>query len=145
MACPFFHATERLNERQETRPMPLGDLYAGECHAQADGYRPNEAQLRSFCNLGYARGACPRFPKDAAFDAVRFSISRDEELSFTISYVEERDHRPGEHGGLQYQVAGQRFVKPHANQIVNRLAEAYAEAYLRRRAQAVRPAQRAAP
>ena len=135
MACPFFYATEKFAERRWLAhpQVPLGDPYDGECHARQDGYRPGDEELRNLCNLGYVRKTCPRFPQDAGPDAVRFSVSRDEQQRIVIRYVQERDHRPWEHGWLEYHVREQKFVQPHANRIVNRLAEAYAEAYLRRR------------
>ena len=113
--------------------MPLGELYEGECRVAPDGYRPGLRELRNLCNLGYVRKTCPRFPPDAGPDAVRFSVARDTQDAVLIRYVEERDHRPWNHGWLEYQVAEQKLVSAHANPVVNRLAEAYAEAYLRRR------------
>ena len=132
MACPYFFATHCCVETP-TRPMPLGDFYQGECRARAEAYLPDESRLKKLCNLGYARNACPRFPQDAGPDAVRFSVAREKEDQFLIRYVQERDHLPWEHGSLSYCVSERGFLKPHANPILNRLAEAYAEAYLRRR------------
>lgn len=134
MACPFFYATQKVSGARQCAPvqMPLGDTYEGECRAHPDPYRPAEEELARLCNLGYARTKCPRFPPEAGPDAVRFAVSRDNQEKFVVLYVEERDHLPWEHGSLEYDVGSQKFVEPHPNPIVNRLAEAYAEAYLRR-------------
>lgn len=133
MACPLFYPAQKLESAAASRisGTPLGDAYEGECCARQDGHRPAEDELLQFCNLGYARKKCPRFPADLGPDAVRFCISHDEEERFVIRYVQERDHQPWQHGWLEYDVAGRKFIEPHLNRIVNRLAEAYAEAYLR--------------
>lgn len=132
MPCPFFFATKPLWGIGHPQ-MPLGELYEGECRAAPDGYRPGPEELRNLCNLGYARKSCPRFPAEAGPDAVRFSVAQDSEDTVLIRYVEERGHRPWDHGWLEYHVAEHKFVAAHANPLLNRLAEAYAEAYLRRR------------
>ena len=132
MACPFFYATNPAEPRGPGHPqMPLGDLYEGECRAAPEGYHPGPEELRNLCNLGYARTSCPRFPAGAGPDAVRFSVASDAQETFQIRYVEEREHRPFAHGCLEYHVGLKKFVPPHADPLVNRLAEAYAEAYLR--------------
>jgi hypothetical protein len=129
MSCPFFYAREPLSSARELRPVPLGDLYAGECRAAK--HLPSDRELRTWCNFGYARGDCPHFPRDAAADAVRFSIAHADGATVTVRYCLERDHRPVEHGTLIL-TAG-RCDPPHADPIVSRLAEAYLSAYLARR------------
>jgi len=117
-----------------SRAAPLGDLYRGECRASAEPHQPAESELRDWCNLGYGRQGCGRFPAGTeAHDAARFSIARDCDGNITVRYSLERDHRPGECGELCYARAGRAFVTPHANPLINRLAEAYVEAYLRGR------------
>jgi hypothetical protein len=129
MSCPFFYASEPLSLLRELRPVPLGDLYGGECRA-AD-HLPSDNELRSWCNFGYARGACPHFPADAAADAIRFSVANSDATAITVRYCLERDHRPLEHGTLIL-TAG-RCDPPHADPIVCRLTEAYVSSYLARR------------
>jgi hypothetical protein len=112
------------------RPVPLGDLYSGECRA-GDPHPLGEAELRKWCNFGYARGECPRFPANAATDAVRFSIAHADAAAVTVRYCLERDHRPVEHGTLI--LTPGISDAPHADPIVSRLAEAYVSSYLARR------------
>jgi len=57
--------------------------------------------LRALCNLGYARGACARFPDRNAPDAVRFSIARDTGGTIYLRYAIERDHHPFTQGELE--------------------------------------------
>lgn len=132
MACPFFYPTQHLVDRQ-TRPMPLGDIYAGECRAQSGGYHPSAEQLRSLCNLGYARQDCPRFPDTAGPDAVRFAMAEETPETLRIDFVREKDHHPLENGHLEYSVAEKHIAPPHEDPILNRLAETYAESHLRRK------------
>lgn len=135
MACPFFYPAEAFDDRRwSPRPqMPLGDPYDGECRA-ARGYRPDEQELRNLCNMGYARGKCPHFQASCAIDAARFAAAGDDGQTVTITYVTERDHRPAEHGKLQYSRAAGQFISPPPDEILNRQAAAYVAAYLRRKA-----------
>jgi hypothetical protein len=130
MSCPFFYAREPLSSVPEIRPVPLGRLHRGECRA-GNPLLPSETELRAWCNFGYARGECPRFPADAAIDAVRFSIAHADTAAVTVRYCLERDHRPVQHGTLIVTVG--RCNPPHADPIVSRLAEAYVSSYLARR------------
>lgn len=83
--------------------MPLGATYAGACHADpAAVAEPPEARQRELCNRGYARGLCSCFPPQAAADAVRFSVTGEEQGRVLLIYVLEREHAPVEHGRLEY-------------------------------------------
>ena len=104
--------------------LPLGDWWKGECHA-VPGV-PEEAGGTGCdrgCNLGYARGACVRFPAGAGPDAVRFTISSHESTVIGIYYVVERDHHP----------AAKALVRPPETVVLARQAQAYVESYLRRK------------
>src|SRR5438270_4405060 len=102
MACPYFYPAGQIAWPHAPK-LPLGDAYNGLCHADpgrpAD---PDRAALTDCCNLGYARGRCARFPMDAGPDAVRFSVVDDGEGFIRIYWVREKDHRPFDHGPLDY-------------------------------------------
>lgn len=136
MACPFFYPTEAFGEsRWRLRPqMPLGDPYDGACRAEANEYRPGEEELRTLCNLGYARGKCPRFVASYPVDALRFTVNCDVSGRITITYVQESDHRPFGHGRLEYHTQQGGFIQQHPEPHIQRQAEAYVRAYLRRKA-----------
>src|ERR1035441_8918052 len=92
MACPYFYPVEA---RAGSAMLPLGDWWKGVCHAVPGA--PEEAGgtgRDTACNLGYARGACARFPEGPGPDAVRFTISRHESGVIGIYYAVERDHHP---------------------------------------------------
>ena len=108
--------------------LPLGDWWQGECRAGGE----TEIDL-AHCNMGYARGRCPRFPQDEGADAIRFTISRHEETLLRIYYVAERDHHPFEQGPLEYSLTHHALVAPPSEAALARQAEAYAESYLRRK------------
>jgi hypothetical protein len=133
MPCPLFHASEPLTSAWELRPVPLGRLYRGECGAGDVVYSPTDTELRAWCNFGYARGECSRFPPSATADAIRFSIACADSDAITVRFCLERDHRPVQHGSLIYHSAQSAFDPPHPDSAVNRLAEAYVESYLARR------------
>ena len=140
MACPYFFPvvprTEGSNPQHAM--LPLGATWTGFCRALSDrAWQPDEAILRSLCNLGYARGTCSRFPSGDGPDAVRFTISRDDGASLRIYYVVERDHHPFSHGPLEYSLANAAFADPPQGEIICRQAQAYVESYLRRKMEAL--------
>jgi len=124
MACPYFDPGERLAGSSGS----LGDLYAGQC--RAGDWRPDEQTVADRCNLGYARGFCPRFPANGGPDAVRFSVAKDENTLIRILYSIERDHRPFSNGALEFSTAAGGFTA--APESIERLAGAYVRSYLRR-------------
>ena len=143
MACPYFYPTEKLGQGRVVPmlPLPLGDAYEGLCLADRGvEFPPGETTLLECCNLGYARRRCDRFPQPPGPDAVRFSVSSDQDGIIGIYYVVEEGHRPREHGPLDYEVKRRAFLAPHPNRIVNHQAEAYVESYLRRKPRRPPPA-----
>jgi hypothetical protein len=114
--------------------LPLADEWAGVCRAiRGETCAPEETALRPLCNLGYARGQCPRFPDGALADAVRFTIRQDDGLSLRLYYVLERDHHPFAHGPLEYSLAAAAFTPAPPDPLLYRQAEAYVASYLRRK------------
>lgn len=139
MACPHFRPTEsRLHDPTPQHAMlPLGGVWDGICHASPDNPgTPDEIALLRLCNLGYARGACPRFADTGGPDAVRFAISQDAGGVVRLYYVLERDHHPFAHGPLEFNTTCGVFLDPPANEILRIQAQAYLSSYLRRKAEA---------
>src|SRR6185295_11024675 len=115
-------------------PQPLGEIYQGTCHADTHTpFSPGDETLRDFCNIGYARRRCSRFPANAQADAVRFAITSDGSGVIRIQYATEVDHLPGPHGLLEYSRASGAFSFSHADRLIQRQAEAYLSSYLRRK------------
>ncbi|MBS1857773.1 MAG: hypothetical protein JST11_20555 [Acidobacteria bacterium] len=125
MSCPYFYPTE---SRGGSATLPLGGFWAGECRAAAPPAEPGDA---TYCNLGYARGLCARFPAAEGPDAVRFAVARDEGGRLGILYAIERDHYPGAHGTIEFAPGGE--AAPAPDGLLERQAAAYAESYRRRK------------
>lgn len=135
MACPYFYPLARFETSAWVVPprLPLGDAYAGECRAAGAGFQPEESRARQFCNLGYGRGHCERFPETAPADAVRFHVAEDAGELIRIQYVFERDCWPAEHGVLEGSAAAKSLAAGPGDEILRRQAQAFLESYLRRR------------
>lgn len=136
MACPFFLPGEPIDGDAWLTPprLPLGDPCRGTCHAEPD--RPVEppiGDLRSHCNVGYARGQCGRFPAGAEADAVRFSVALHGDDTVQIIYVFEKDYGPLGFGPASYDARERRFAGLPANPILEAQAERFIDSYLRRR------------
>ncbi len=117
--------------------LPLGGLWNGLCHASSSGPRePDESALLPLCNLGYARGSCPRFAGTEGPDAVRFTVSGDNGDFVRLYYVLERDHHPYAHGPLEFGTAQGAFTSPPADEGLRIQAQAYVTSYLGRKAEA---------
>jgi hypothetical protein len=121
---------EILNDGSWQHParLPLGAGWSGSCCATGEEILPSDSALREFCNLGNAH-ACPRLPDARDWDAVRFSIARSGEEQITLRYVCELAYAPVEHGKLTFDQVAERWLHPHADARVQRLAECYLETY----------------
>lgn len=133
MACPFFYPTERVSLGWPfPARLPLGAGFAGTCHAGAAESIPSEAELRDFCNMGYA-GGCPHLPANRCADNVRFAVARDEDSRIILHYVSERFHQPVEYGRLEYDCQLERWLAPMRDPCLQRQAECFVAVYLERR------------
>lgn len=136
MACPFFYPIERFDDKTwAKRPrLPLGDPYTGFCHADPmKEWMPDQGTLRELCNLGAARN-CSRFPAEGGPDAVRFSVTSDQNSVLRIMYVHERNHETVDHGVLEYSIATGQFLSgAETPELLRKQARAYAESYQRRK------------
>ena len=130
MACPYFVPREIVNDGSWLHParLPLGAGWSGQCCASGEEVSPGDSALREFCNLGNAHG-CAHLPRDRDWDAIRFCISRTSSEQITLWYVCELAHAPVAHGKLTYDRIGDRWVNPHPDARVGRLAASYLEAY----------------
>jgi hypothetical protein len=131
--------TEKFDVWPNRPRLPLGDGWKGTCTAPPhQGVRPGDYELREFCNFGYA-SRCPRLPEKRLWDAVRFSVSRERDGQVVIYFVCEVDHRPGEHGALEYDCATAAWTAPHRDARVQKMAQCYLESYLERKGRPVHP------
>ena len=113
--------------------VPLGDPHTGECVARPqEAWQPRIAAQRDWCNMGYARGLCPRMPEEGP-DAVRFAVAADSGGRIRLLYALEREHEPFNQGQLEYVVAAARIEAEDGGATLARQAEAYLASYFRRK------------
>jgi hypothetical protein len=135
LACPFFMPTEKHDSALWIHParLPLGAGWKGHCTVpEHNGEVPSDEQIRDACNLGYARN-CSWCPPDRPWDSTRFGVSKESERRITLCYVCEKEHRPVEHGTLEYDLMLGHWNSMHRDQRVQRMAESYMEGYLLRK------------
>jgi len=136
MACPFFIPDERWNA-DWTFPhrLPLGAGWKGTCTAPGhQNVRPGDDELKSWCNLGYAR--CSRIPTNRHADAICFALGQQRDGVLRVRFACERDHLPAEHGESLDELATGLWREQHVDARLQRMAEGYV------RAQMGRPASR---
>jgi len=128
--------------------LPLGSGWCGHCTAPGhEGALPPQDVLEAFCNLGYA-SSCNWSPPERVRDAVRFAVSapRDSALRpdanniaampariLVLRYVCERDHRPVEHGDLEFDLAQSTWLRRHGDARIQKMAECFLESYLKKK------------
>lgn len=113
--------------------LPLGWGWRGYCTAPGHEHAiPSDEQLRDGCNVGYA-GNCPYRPNERFCDSIRFGVTKECERRIQLCYVCEKDHRPIEHGALEYDPVLRRWVKVHHNSVFQKMADCYIGEYLLRR------------
>lgn len=133
MACPFFMPDQRLDgDWPFPQRLPLGAGWTGTCSASSSAVRPSDEELKTACNLGYAR-SCARLPQERDADAVRFAKGDEHDGLVHIRFAYERDYLPAGHGELIYQTAARRWQTGHDNACLLRMAECFAEAQMARR------------
>ena len=133
MACPFFMPVRRMDGPwPHPLRLPLGGGWQGHCTAPGhEGLVPDAVQLQAGCNLGYASD-CSWLPRERVWDAVRFSVIRDCGHRVVLCYVCEIEHRPGEHGQLEYNVADNQWLRVHPDSRIQTMAECVLQTHLRK-------------
>lgn len=150
LACPYFMPVERLDNGNWPHParLPLGCGWNGHCTAPGhEGHVPKQDVLEAFCNLGYA-SSCGWAPRERVWDTVRFAVvalplldkrgKRVAEIgqnarTIRITYSCERDHRPVQHGNLEFDLKESVWLRCHSDPQVQKKAECFLDAYLKKR------------
>jgi len=112
--------------------LPLGAGWSGVCTAVHSDVRPNQEELKTGCNMGYAK-ACSRLPQERQADAVRFARGDEHDGLVHIRFAYERDYLPAGHGELIYETARRQWRTQHDNACLVRMAECYIEGQMSRR------------
>ena len=151
MTCPYFMPVERMENGNWPHPsrLPLGCGWKGHCTAPGHEQQvPSQDILEAFCNLGYA-SSCTWAPAQREWDSVRFAViaplgqsargkseitSDEPARTLRLTYVCEREHRPVEHGELEFAVEANSWPKPHPDARIQKMAECFLESYLKKKA-----------
>jgi hypothetical protein len=150
LACPYFMPVARLENGKWPHPsrLPLGAGWCGHCTAPGhEGGVPPQDVLEAFCNLGYASN-CNWSPPGRVWDAVRFAVSAPRDTASSpepkilanparvllLHYVCERNHRPIEHGDLEFDLSTAIWLRRHEDARVQKMAECFLESYLKKKA-----------
>jgi hypothetical protein len=120
--------------------LPLGSGWRGHCTAPGhEGEVPPQHILEAFCNLGYA-SSCGWTPPERTWDAVRFAVAapaeagmRGEASVLRLHYVCERNHLPGEHGDLEFDLPRATWLRRHDDARLQKMAECFLESYLKKK------------
>jgi hypothetical protein len=116
--------------------LPLAAAWRGSCGAPGHEHAlPRDNELES-CNLGYAK-TCTRFPKDRAYDAVRFGVMKESETRISVQFVFEIAHLPAGSGVLQYDRAADSWTTSHPDRGIQHMAECFLKSYLEKKSPAV--------
>jgi len=70
---------------------------------------------------------------DRAWDSVRFGVSKECDQRIVLCYACEKEHRPVDHGLLEYDARSGRWNSVHSNAVIQKMAECYVESYLFRK------------
>lgn len=150
MACPYFMPVEKMENGSWPHPsrLPLGCGWNGHCTAPGHEQQvPSQDVLEAFCNLGYA-SSCNWAPAQRVWDSVRFAVNAplgqdalrkvavttDEPARILrLTYVCERDHRPIDHGELEFDASTNSWLKPHVDARIQKMAGCFLESYLKKR------------
>jgi hypothetical protein len=113
--------------------LPLGGGWSGTCTAAGhEGARPSEDELKSGCNLGYAK-TCRRLPAERQADAVRFALGEERDGILRVLFAFEREYLPAGHGDLLYDAERESWLQQHEDARLQRMAECYVQAHRARR------------
>jgi len=129
--------------------LPLGAGWCGHCTAPGhEGEVPPQDVLEAFCNLGYA-SSCSWSPLACVWDAVRFAVSArrnpaapaDQQSAtpvparvLLLHFVCERNHRPVEHGDLEFDLSCATWLVRHEDPRIQKMAECFLDSYLKKNA-----------
>lgn len=133
VACPYFMPHNRLDgDWPFPQRLPLGAGWSGTCTASQIEVQPSDGELKTACNVGYAK-ACTRLPQDRQADAVRFAKGDEHAGLVHIRFAYERDYLPAGSGELVYDTATRRWQTAHESACLLRMAECYLETQMARR------------
>ena len=133
MPCPYFEPQTIVRDAQHPRArLPLLDEYDGLCRAQAIPlHAPTELRF-AYCNQGYSRGYCGRFPADDGRSGLRYTITSRNAATLEILWIEEQEFVPLRWHSVRYLPASSQFDPEPSNECMRAQLLAFCRSYLRR-------------
>lgn len=150
LTCPYFMPVTRMENGKWPHPsrLPLGGGWCGHCTAPGhEDQVPPQDVLEAFCNLGYA-SSCNWSPPARVWDAIRFAVSAPQNQAqrseprnaapvpariLVLHYVCERNHRPIEHGDLEFDLSRATWLRRHEDARIQKMADCFLESYLKKK------------
>ena len=133
MPCPYFQPQRVATAaRHASARLPLFEEYDGLCHATGTPLAA-PADLRfQYCNHGYSRGACDRFPGAEVRSGIRYDVVRRTPVALEILCVEEQNYAPLTWHSMQYFFEGERIEPKLTDECVRAQLLAFCRSYLKR-------------
>jgi hypothetical protein len=133
MPCPYFAPRSIAARPQNPNArLPLIDEYEGWCHAGSEPIEaPAELRFR-FCNHGYSKGCCERFPSREARSSLRYHVANAVDNTLELVCIEEQNYAPIRWRKFQYSSGSQRLEPEPEDACTQAQAIAFCESYLRR-------------
>jgi hypothetical protein len=133
MPCPFFAPRNIVAKQQNVNArLPLLDEYDGLCHARPEPIEaPAELRFR-YCNHGYSKGSCDRFPSGEVRSSVRYDVLRQSRSALELVCIEEQNYAPLRWHTIQY-FLGRERLEPEVDDVCTQAqAIAFCRSYLSR-------------
>ncbi|MGI9073230.1 MAG: hypothetical protein ACR2JB_18395 [Bryobacteraceae bacterium] len=133
MPCPYFEPHNIAAQQQNGNArLPLIDEYDGLCRAASEPIEaPVELRFR-YCNHGYSKGSCERFPSSEVRSSLRYHVVGRTESALEFICIEEQNYAPLAWHRVQYFFAGERLQPELADACIQAQAIAFCQSYLKR-------------
>jgi hypothetical protein len=131
MPCPYFEPRNIVEPRRPNARLPLIDEYDGLCHADsAPVEAPVEVRFR-YCNHGYSRGCCERFPSVETRSSLRYTVVRHTGSALDLICIEEQNYTPLRWRALQYLLESECLEPEIDDACMRAQAVAFCRSYLK--------------
>lgn len=121
-----------LQPQYSNARLPLIDEYDGVCRANCEPVTaPSELRF-SYCNHGYSRGGCDRFPSHEELCCLRYDVVGRSETTLSVICIEERNYAPVRWHRVQYLFASDEFDPELADGCMRAQALAFCRSFVSR-------------
>ena len=133
MPCPYFQPRRVASDpRHIGARLPLIEEYDGLCHASGAALAVPPELRFPYCNHGYSRGSCDRFPAGELRSGIRYTVVRRTPAALEILYVEEQNYVPLAWHSIQYFPDNDRLEPQLSDECIRAQLVAFCHSYLKR-------------